>query len=104
MAHLNDIIKDHQKEAKERIASCYADAKKAPAKLIIKSEFEEQYPSSLYEIYSAQSLNKFREELQKGENGDEQFTAATKDLKGFVVQSGKNQAILFVRKKVAGEK
>lgn len=104
-----DRIKEFQKTQKLRLVGQYiqkAEESTGTAKLITKAEFDEQYPEKSFERYSLQSVNKFREELMKAEgvdNPEDAFIKATKDLKHFVVQSEGNKAILFVRKKEAGE-
>lgn len=104
---LNEIEKART-EQKARILSAFKEATqpKKTATLITKSDFEDQYPDNQYERYSLKSVSAFRDEIMKSEsveNKDEAFKQATKDLKHFMVQSGKQHVIMFVRKKQAGE-
>lgn len=98
-----DDIKDYQKAKKEQIVKAFGMAEDKNAKLITKAEFEEQFPKEGHEIYSLSSLDKFRKELSKAEGSDALFKEATKGLKSFVVEGDGKKAIVFVRKKEAGE-
>lgn len=102
----HDDIRGHQRAKRLQIAEAFNKAEGKEARLITKAEFEEQYPAEKYERYSLQALNKFRQDISKAEDVEDKdaaFKGATSDLKSFVVQDGDSKAIVFVRKKEAGE-
>lgn len=102
-------VKKHQESKKKQIRDTFnMEVEGKVARLITKAELEELYPTGTFERYSLVSLNKFRQDIMKAEgvegNKDEIFKAATKGLQSFVVEGeGKDKAIVFVRKKEAGE-
>lgn len=101
-----DDIKKAQSEQRARILKNFKNIDEKTAVLITKADFESEYPKDKFEWYSPQSLTKFRTELSKAEgvtNADEAFKQATTGFKGFVVVEGEKKAIVFVRKKEAGE-
>lgn len=99
-------IEKNRSERKAQILSSFKNVENKSATIITKSDFDQQFPTSQYEVYSVASLTKFRETLNKSEdveNKDAAFIEATKDLKHFLVVSAGSKIPTFVRKKVSGE-
>jgi hypothetical protein len=104
---VNDI-KEYQKNQRAQIYDSFKNAgdDARSALLITKSEFEVKFPTDQYERYSLSAVHKFREDISKSEevtDKDAAFKDATKDLKSYVVTNEGKKAIVFVRKKIAGE-
>lgn len=96
----------HRAAQKARIYDTYAESNGRYATPISKADLDAQYPKEQFEIYSLQSLHKFRTDLMKAEDvadKDEAFKEATKDMVSLIVHENGKKVPCFVRKKEAGE-
>lgn len=100
-------IQAHQRQKKAQIFDAFNKTVESnrEARLITKAEMEEDYPLDQFEYYPLSAIHKFRQEILKAddvEDKDGAFKEATAGLQSFVVQNGKEQSIVFVRRKEAG--
>lgn len=98
----------HLKEQKAKILNSYRNAPKygKEATVLTKAEFEEQYPTSEWEIYGLETVDKFRQDIMKADDIEDKigaFKQATENLKPFVIHGEGKQIIVFARKKEKGE-
>lgn len=106
MIHLGteENIENFKKSQKSRILAVYGvKPNENTAEALVKAEFDEKYPVDKYEIYSIQSLDKFRQDITKSETIEDKdafFKSAVQDLKPILVYNNGKRELLCVKKKV----
>jgi hypothetical protein len=107
--HNNETIKSHREVQQAKMLGSFKSEDKAYQASLIKGlsqdEFNTKYPSSSYETFSFQAIEKFKADLKKANEDDlvkaeTEIESATNGLSQVVVeQAGGLKKIVFVRQK-----
>lgn len=107
--HNNNIIKSHRETMQAKMLGSFKSDDKNYKASLIKGmnieEFEAAYPSDVYEKFSFEAIERFKDDVKKANETDlvkAEGIIAQEDtrLSPVIVQRGPEKKIIFVRKKV----
>jgi hypothetical protein len=91
-------LDEHKLGVKKQIQATYSNSE--IAKAISAEDFQKNYPTKLFEIYTEESLDRFREDFMKSEDASSELLEENfKGLRKVCVTDGKIITDFYVREK-----